>query len=100
MENTKFEIRFADENIAYTGEHGPCMFINGKTETRNPWFAAWFEGNGFKVNKIVEEPKMLSTDELSSMKVDELKALADEKGIEYDSKAKKEDLIQLLEGAK
>lgn len=38
--------------------------------------------------------------ELSSLKVDELKALADEKCIEYDSKAKKEELIELLEGAK
>ena len=38
--------------------------------------------------------------ELASMKVDGLKALADEKGIEYDSKTKKEELIQLLEGAK
>lgn len=31
-----------------------------------------------------------------SMKVDELKALADERKIEYDSKIKKDDLIELL----
>jgi hypothetical protein len=31
--------------------------------------------------------------------VAELKALLGEKGIEYDAKAKKEDLIKLLEGA-
>ncbi|WP_404989289.1 HeH/LEM domain-containing protein [Clostridium culturomicium] len=36
--------------------------------------------------------------ELNSLKMDELKAIADEKGIEYDSKIKKEGLIQLLEG--
>ena len=30
---------------------------------------------------------------------DKLKALLDEKGIEYDAKAKKDDLIKLLEGA-
>lgn len=29
----------------------------------------------------------------------ELKALLDEKGIEYDAKAKKDELIKLLEGA-
>ena len=35
--------------------------------------------------------------ELSSLKLDELKAIADEKGIEYESKIKKEVLIQLIE---
>lgn len=37
--------------------------------------------------------------ELKSLKNEELKKLLDEKEIEYDSKAKKEDLIKLLEGA-
>lgn len=31
--------------------------------------------------------------------IKELKTLLDEKGIEYDAKAKKEELIKLLEGA-
>lgn len=35
----------------------------------------------------------------SPLTVKELKALLDEKGIEYDAKAKKEDLVKLLEGA-
>ena len=43
----------------------------------------------------IEEDKI----DYSKLKVDELKNLLDEKGIEYDSKAKKEDLIKLLEGA-
>lgn len=47
------------------------------------------------VNETMEEYKM----DYSKLKVDELKKLLDEKGIEYDSKAKKEDLINLLEGA-
>lgn len=33
------------------------------------------------------------------MTVKEIKTALDEKGIEYDSKAKKEDLVKLLEGA-
>lgn len=38
-------------------------------------------------------------EDLKSLKNEELKKLLDEKGIEYDSKAKKEDLIKILEGA-
>lgn len=50
--------------------------------------------------KQLEEDKTLEEKEdLKSLKNDELKKLLDEKGIEYDSKAKKEDLIKLLEGA-
>lgn len=37
--------------------------------------------------------------DIKDLKVAELKELLDEKGIEYDAKAKKDDLIELLEGA-
>ena len=49
----------------------------------------------------VEEfkPAEESIIDLSKMKVDDLKDLLDEKGITYDSKAKREDLIKLLEDA-
>lgn len=36
---------------------------------------------------------------LKSMTMKEIKALLDEKGIEYNPKEKKEDLIKILEGA-
>ena len=49
--------------------------------------------------KIEEIKVQKSKEDLKSFKNDELKKLLDEKGIEYDSKAKKEDLIKLLEGA-
>lgn len=45
-----------------------------------------------------EKTEVEQTD-LSKLKNDELKALLDEKGIEYDTKANKETLIELLEGA-
>lgn len=49
---------------------------------------------------VFEEHNHLEEKEnLKSLKNDELKKLLDEKGIEYDSKAKKEELIKLLEGA-
>lgn len=46
-------------------------------------------------NETIGEDKI----NYSKLKIDELKDIAKEKGIEYDSKAKKEDLIKLLEGA-
>ncbi|MEG0133502.1 MAG: hypothetical protein RR891_06065 [Clostridium sp.] len=95
-DNIKYEIKFTDEENKYTGEYGPCVFLSGKTETSNPWFAAWFEGNGFKVNKIIVEA---TVSEYSTKKVDELKAICSEKGIEFGSKATKDELIKLLEGA-
>lgn len=91
----KFIITFsadADESNTFTGEYGPCMFIKGKTETTNPWFAAWFEGNGAKVEKVEEKV------DYSTYTVEDLKTVATEKGIKYDSKIKKEELINLIEG--
>lgn len=95
-ENTKYEIKFTDNDNKYTGEYGPCVFLGGRTETTNPWFAAWFEGNGFKVTKMVDEIK---SSQYSNMKVDELKSLCTEKSIEFGSKATKDELVKLLEGA-
>ena len=40
-----------------------------------------------------------SKDEKTEMTVKQIKAILDEKGIEYDTKAKKPDLIALLESA-
>lgn len=47
----------------------------------------------------LEELNDESEKDLRLLKNEELKKLLDEKGIEYDSKAKKEELIKLLEGA-
>lgn len=48
--------------------------------------------------EALDETKEEDKIDYSKLKVDELKNLLDEKEIEYDSKAKKEDLIKLLEG--
>ena len=49
--------------------------------------------------ETLNETDKEDTVDYSKLKVDELKNLLDEKEIEYDSKAKKEELIKLLEGA-
>ena len=52
-----------------------------------------------KEKQLKENNSLEEKEDLKLLKNDELKKLLDEKGIEYDSKAKKEELIKLLEGA-
>ena len=52
-----------------------------------------------KEKELEEDNHLEKKENLKSLKNDELKMLLDAKGIEYDSKAKKEELIKLLEGA-
>ena len=55
-----------------------------------------------RLRREAEKNQVTSTTsetDLSKLKNDELKVLLDEKGIKYDVKAKKEDLIKLFEGA-
>ena len=46
-----------------------------------------------------KEEQIESSNSLEQMTVKDIKTTLDEKGIEYDSKAKKEELVKLLEGA-
>lgn len=86
-----YKIEFKDGN-KYTGEYGPLTFVDGVTSTDNAWLASWFEGKEFVVTK-------LQKNSLNKLTVEQLKELVTEKGIEFDSKIKKADLIELLETA-
>ncbi|WP_277631486.1 HeH/LEM domain-containing protein [Atopococcus tabaci] len=90
-------------NALYNGESAGIQFSKGVAETDNPWLIQWFKENGYSVS---EEPKEDSaeeeygegnTEDLSGKNMAELKEIADEHGLEYDSKIKKDDLIKLLE---
>ena len=50
-----------------------------------------------KAEPVVEEPEEEQT--LEDMTVPELKALAEERGVELDSKAKKADIVEVLEAS-
>lgn len=50
-----------------------------------------------EVTEVVEETQDLAN--LKGMTIKDIKHLLDEKEIEYNPKAKKEDLVKLLEGA-
>lgn len=85
-----YEIKFKSDN-KYNGEYGPVIFVNGVASTDNEWVASWFEGNSFNVAKQVEKG-------LEKLTVEQLKELATEKGLEFDSKIKKADLVEIIEG--
>lgn len=88
-----YEVKFKDDN-KYTGEYGPVMFVEGVAKVKDNWIATWFEGRGFIVSKID------NTDiDLSDLTIEQLKELAIEKGIEIPSKAKKDEIITMLEDA-
>lgn len=60
-----------------------------------------FEDDAFKEGLLNDGWEEVKEDlmDLKLMTVDQLKSLADEREIEYDSKIKKDDLIKLLEDA-
>lgn len=90
-----YEVKFKKEND-YTGVYGPVFFVEGVAKVKDQWIAAWFEGKDFEVKKLENDNNDL---EFDSLTVEQLKSIADQKGISYDSKIKKDDLIKLLEGA-
>ncbi|WP_346879308.1 Rho termination factor N-terminal domain-containing protein [Clostridium sp. UBA7791] len=88
-----YEVKFKDDNN-YTGEYGPVMFVEGVAKVKDNWIATWFEGRGFIVSKID------NTDiDLSDLTIEQLKEVAIEKGIEIPSKAKKDEIITMIEDA-
>lgn len=56
-----------------------------------------YQDQGFKeITEGAKEEEVEKEVDYESMKVDKLKSLADERGIEYDAKVKKDELIKLL----
>ncbi|MBB6218665.1 hypothetical protein HNQ80_004839 [Anaerosolibacter carboniphilus] len=79
-------------NKQYSGVSASVTFINGVGETDLPHLIEWFKGHGYEI----EEEEKPGT-EYEKMKVDQLKELAKEKGIEDYNKMKRDELIKALE---
>jgi len=88
-----YEVKFKDDN-KYTGEYGPVMFVEGVAKVKDNWIATWFEGRGFIVSKIDN-----TNIDLNDLTIEQLKEVAIEKGIEIPSKAKKDEIITMIEDA-
>ena len=89
-------MKFKGHGIVWDAEKNCilCRFKDGEFETEDRDLADRLKYAGYDSEGEIQEAKTLE-----EKTVKELKALFDEKGIEYDAKAKKEDLIKLLEGA-
>lgn len=87
-------------NEEYTGVIAGVPFVKGEAITEDTWAVSWFESKGYKVEEINEQEEELKepNDDLQSLKVDDLKKMAKEKGIEGYSDMKKEELIKALKG--
>ena len=97
-------------NKNYTGISASVPFVNGASETDKPNLIDWFKEHGYAVgeeSKVVQEivqeivqeevvSNLEITNNLEDMTKDELKELADESSIPYNSKTTKEDLVNAL----
>lgn len=81
-------------NKEYTGVSASVFFVNGQGETDDPKLIEWFKEKGYTVieNEKPEDDKQ----NFSELTNAELKALLDEKGIEYNARSNKETLLKLL----
>ncbi|MGE5627823.1 MAG: Rho termination factor N-terminal domain-containing protein [Solirubrobacterales bacterium] len=87
-----YEVKFKDDK-KYSGDYGPVIFTEGIAKVENEWLASWFEGRGFEVSKV-EQGYVVN--DINTMTVEQLKAIAEEKGIEGFDKLKKDELIQAI----
>lgn len=76
----------------YTGVSAGISFLNGEGITDNKLIADWHERKGYKVEPILED----DLNNLEVLTVEQLKGLAEEKGIEVKSSLKKSEIIALI----
>lgn len=84
-------------NKQYTGISASVTFVNGVGETDSPHLINWFKEHGYTVGETTYIKEINTNIMLfSNMKKEELIELCDEKGIPYNSKSTKEELIEKL----
>ncbi len=81
-------------NKEYNGVSASITFVNGVGETNNPTLIYWFETHGYKVEKI--EPININPVSLEDLKKDQLKDLAINLEVEFNSKTTNEQLVELI----
>ncbi|MDR7856308.1 HeH/LEM domain-containing protein [Tissierella sp.] len=88
-------MKFKGHGIIWDAENNCilCKFIDGELVTEDERVIEFLQDNDYEFEETERD------NDISKLKIADIKALLDEKEIEYDPKAKKEDLIKLLEGA-
>lgn len=87
---SKYKIVSKEEG--YTGNGASVSFLNGEASTESKLVADWHERKGYKVEEIPED----YSENLEELTVEQLKLLAQEKGIEIKTNLKKADILELI----
>lgn len=73
---------------------GGVHFAYGKAEVNEGWVLDWYREHGYKVTPKDGEPKSLD-----KMNLNELKAYAEENGIDLGEATKKDDILAVIKAA-
>lgn len=88
----KYHVKFPEGN-SFTGTYLSVPFVGGEGQTDDDWIASRFREKGLIVEQETTEKP------LSKMKVDELKAYAEEKGIDISEAKTKDEILAAIEAA-
>ena len=94
MANSKvYIVETPVKNYCGVGAAG-VQFAYGKAEVHEGWVLDWFREHGYKVTEKDAAPKTID-----KMKVDELKAYAEEKGIDLGEANTKAEILEVIKAA-
>ena len=93
-------------NKSYTGVSASVAFCNGEGNTNNPVLIDWFRKHGYEVIQDVAEeglkippPGEEGEKQLSEMGIEELKAYAEEKGIDIGKATSQAGILEKIKEA-
>lgn len=87
-------------NKKYTGASATVVFVNGVGETDDTDMLAWFERQGYTVERQDEGiPDIIPPKELRDMNVDELIAYAQERGIDIGKATSLNGILEKIQEA-
>lgn len=95
-------------NKSYTGVSASVAFCNGEGNTTNPVLIDWFKKHGYKVIEDAAEEGLEvpppdgegKEKQLSEMDIEELKAYAEEKGIDIGKATSQSGILEKIVEAK
>jgi|LDZT01.1.fsa_nt_gi hypothetical protein len=89
-------------NKQYSGISASVTFVNGVGETENENLIAWFKAKGYKVEEAEADQDPEGSGEevkLEEMTAEELKAYAEENGIDIGKATSQEGILKKIEEA-